>query len=65
MLHIVHLLDLVTVAPLLIGAGEEEIGGDILATTITNIMVSPIVETVGAPLGRIPVTMIATGSSRS
>jgi len=55
----------VAVAPLLIGAGEEEIGGDILATTITNIMVSPIVETVGAPLGRIPVTMIATSSSRS
>jgi hypothetical protein len=51
--------------PLLIEVGEEEVGGDVLAVTTTNIMVSLTVEIVGASFSRIPVTMIATSSSRS
>jgi hypothetical protein len=65
MLHNVHLLDLMPVTPLLIEVGEEEVGGDVLAVTTTNIMVSLTVEIVGASFSRIPVTMIATSSSRS
>ena len=65
MLHNVHLLDLMAATPLLIEVGEEEVGGDVLAVTTTNIIVSLTVEIVGASFSRIPVTMIATSSSRS
>jgi len=43
------------VAPLLIGVEEgEEIGGDILTSTTTNIMGSLIVATMGVPLAKQP-----------
>jgi hypothetical protein len=66
MLHSVPFLDLMAVAPLLIGAEEEEEAGEVtLAAIITNILASLTVETVGALPSRTPGAMAATGSSRN
>jgi hypothetical protein len=66
MLHIMPSLDLMAITPLLIGAKEEEEAGEVTLTEITNsIMVSLIVETMGALPGRTPGTTIAIGSSRN
>jgi hypothetical protein len=55
MLHSVPSLDLMTVAPLLIRAKEEEEAGKVtLAAIITSTLSSLTVETVGAPLDRTP-----------
>ena len=61
MLHREPSLDLMAVAPLLIGAEEEEEAGEAtLAAIITNILASLIVETVGTLPGRTPGAMAAT-----
>jgi len=53
MLHNVLLLDLIAVAPLLIGGEEgEENEGDILTSTTTNIIGSLIMATIGVPLAK-------------
>jgi len=66
MLHNVLLLDLMAVAPLLIGAEEEEeAGGDILVVTTTSIMGNLTVATMGVPFGIITVAVVAIANSRS
>jgi len=66
MLDSVPSLDLMAVAPLLIGAEEEKEAGEVtLAAIITNTLASLTVETVGALPSRTPGAMAATGSSRN
>ena len=66
MLHREPSLDLMAVAPLLIGAEEEEEAGEAtLATIITNIITGLTVEIVGALPGRTLGAMVATGSNRN
>jgi hypothetical protein len=66
MLHNVLLLDLMAVAPFLIGEKEEEkVGGDILVVTTTSIMGSLTVATMGVPPGIITIAVVAITNSRS
>jgi hypothetical protein len=66
MLRNILLLDLMAVAPLLIGAEEEkEVVGDILAATTTSAIGSLTVATMGVPPGIVTVVMVAIGNSRN
>jgi len=66
MLHSVPSLDLIAVAPLLIGAEEEEEAEEVtLAAIITNTLVSLTVETVGALPSRTPGAMAAAETRRA
>jgi hypothetical protein len=59
MLHKVLLLDLMAVAPLLIGTEEEEeAGGDILEVTTTSIMGNLTVATMRVPPGIITIVVV-------
>ena len=61
MLHNVPSLALMVVAPLLLGAEEEEEAGEAtLAAIITNILASLTVETMGTLPSRTPGAMAAT-----
>jgi len=64
MLLNVPLLDLMVVAPLLIGIEEEEEIGEVtLVAIITSTLPSLIMETVGAPSSRTSGAMAAIGTS--
>ena len=66
MLHSVPSLDLMALAPPLIGAKEEEEAGEVTpAAIITSTLASLIVEIVGAPPSGTPGATAATGSSRN
>jgi len=66
MLHNVPSLDLMAVAPLLIGAEEEEEPREVTPITITiSILAILTVGTMRAPLGRTPGVTAATSSSRN